>query len=152
MPTVKCRKCYDEFEVPADAEWVICKSCDYRFHTDLKKQLRHSKKAKKRRASGGNTDIGFLGLLVFVVVFFPAVYADFAAVRAVQSPNSDFANPFFGLLFFLIIALPHAIAGAYAAACLTRLQLVDRVLPVVVLYLLGWVFIGIGCYFAAYSV
>ena len=151
MPTVKCRKCYDEFEVPADAEWVTCKSCDYHFHTDLKKQLRYSKKEKKRRASGGNTDIGFLGLLVFVVVFFLAIYADFAAVRAVQSPNSDFANPFFGFLF-LIIALPHAIAGAYAAACFTRLRIVGGGIACVVLYLLGWVFIGIGCYLAGYSV
>ena len=148
MPTVKCRKCYEVFEVRADAEWVTCKSCDYHFHTDLRKQLRHSKKEKKRRARSGDTDIGFLGLFVFVVVFFLAVAADFAAVRAVQSPNSDFAKPFFGLLFS-IVALPHATVGAYAAACFTRLRIVDGGAACAGIYLMGWAFIGLLCLAAA---
>ena len=150
MPTVKCRKCYEVFEVRADAEWVTCKSCDYHFHTDLRKQLRHSKKARKRRGSSGSTEIGALGLVVFVVVFFLAVLADFAAVTAVQSPNSDFKETAFGALF-MVFAVPHAIVGAYAAACFTRSTVVEGGLGCVVLYLLGWVFLGIMCYFAAYS-
>ena len=127
MPTVKCRKCYEVFEVRADAEWVTCKSCDYHFHTDLRKQLRHSKKARKRRGSSGSTEIGALGLVVFVVVFFMAVLADFAAVTAVQSPNSDFKETAFGALF-MVFAVPHAIVGAYAAACFTQLFCVRTVL------------------------
>ena len=40
MPTVKCRKCYEVFDVASNAMLVTCPHCDYEFNPDPDAQAR----------------------------------------------------------------------------------------------------------------
>ena len=123
MPTVKCRKCYEVFEVRADAEWVECDSCGYRFHTDLKKQLRHSKKATKR-AKGPNVFLriggSLVGYLVAIIALVSAFGLDLKMVSLFfQGENEVFGHPVIIAVVYPLVFV-HSLLAAHAATNLTK--------------------------------